>query len=171
MKVPEPGLRSSGTIVRGSSERSVRVGDVDRDRDREGRVERAGQGQRQRQRQRENRRSRLNLARSVVGHLRSLRDRATAFFAGSRLHRRTRSRVEEDDGQNMDDVEDREASNADDGDVGAGHTRPFEAFPTLNRRPWFDSVKVAMMFCVLTSGLVMANIVYNIVLAARGSGQ
>jgi hypothetical protein len=49
--------------------------------------------------------------------------------------------------------------------------RTFEAFPKLNRKRWFDSTKVAIVFCGLTSLLVCINIVYNIVLAARGSSQ
>ena len=47
----------------------------------------------------------------------------------------------------------------------------FEAFPKLNRMLWFNSIKVAIVFCGLTSVLVSINIVYNIVLAARGNSQ
>jgi len=46
--------------------------------------------------------------------------------------------------------------------------RTFEAFPKLNSKRWFDSTKVAIVFCGVTSVLICIDVIYNIVLAARG---
>ena len=48
---------------------------------------------------------------------------------------------------------------------------PFEAFPTLNRMRWFNSTKVAIVFCTLTTTMVSVAVIYNIVLAAHGNYQ
>jgi hypothetical protein len=48
----------------------------------------------------------------------------------------------------------------------------FVAFPMLNRhRRWFDSTKAAMLCCGLTTAMVLAAIIYNIILAAHGQPQ
>jgi hypothetical protein len=48
----------------------------------------------------------------------------------------------------------------------------FEAFPMLNRRQsWFNSTKAAMICCALTTTMVLATIIYNIILAAHGQPQ
>jgi hypothetical protein len=63
--------------------------------------------------------------------------------------------------------EGRPSNNTSDDDI---PHRTFEAFPTLNQKRWFDSTKTAMVFCGLTSVLICIDVVYNIVLAARGGG-
>lgn len=70
-----------------------------------------------------------------------------------------------------DDNDEGSSNNTLDDDDDITHYPKFEAFPRLNRTRWFDSIKVAIVFCGLTSVLVCINVVYNIVLAARGSGQ
>jgi hypothetical protein len=65
------------------------------------------------------------------------------------------------------------------GDVSSFHTIEehetppwaFEAFPKLNRMRWFNSAKVAIAFCMLTTIMVLANIAYNILLAVHGNYQ
>lgn len=47
----------------------------------------------------------------------------------------------------------------------------FEAFPRLNRMRWFNSTIVTIVFCMLTTIMVSANVIYNIVLAAHGNYQ
>ena len=47
----------------------------------------------------------------------------------------------------------------------------FEAFPKLNRMRWFNSTKAAIVFGMLTTTMVAANVIYNIVLAAHGNYQ
>jgi hypothetical protein len=50
-------------------------------------------------------------------------------------------------------------------------TRVFEAFPTLHGNHWFTSVKLAVVSCVLTSTMIVATLIYNIIQAVRNSGQ
>jgi hypothetical protein len=47
----------------------------------------------------------------------------------------------------------------------------FEAFPKLNRMRWFNSAKLAIAFCLLTTIMVLANVAYNILLAIHGNYQ
>jgi len=49
--------------------------------------------------------------------------------------------------------------------------RVFEAFPTLNGIRWFSSVKFAIVSCVLTSVMIIATIIYNIIQAVHNGGQ
>jgi hypothetical protein len=58
-------------------------------------------------------------------------------------------------------------------DITEDHDAPpqtFEAFPAL-RTHGFNSAKVAIMFCMLTTLMVFANVAYNIVLVIHGNHQ